>query len=465
MNQEKSLHEQLKLSGGEIAAHIDAPKASVAAAALIVPRHVLGGPGYTPPSDLLNMGCIAVGGKGMSDIEAVGSQNLIAVCDVDDNRYDEFRKQFKDNAGLLAKFEKANKYRDFREMLEKEKEIEAVTISTPDHTHAVAAMMAIKMGKHVFCQKPLTHTIYEARRLAQAAKEANVATQMGNQGHASESTRILCEWIRAGAIGDVTEVHCFTDRPLWAQAQETPIETPFCPPFLDWNLWLGPARYRPYHRAYVPWRWRGWFDFGTGAIGDMGAHILDAPYWALELGAPLTVQASCTKFTEVSYPQSSIVKYTFAARGKKPAVDLYWYDGGLMPARPEELEPGRLLGGGDGGVLFIGSKGKLMCGTYGENPRLIPEKKMNEFERPEKTIPRSPGIALEWIEAAKSGKKSTTDFSYSGPLTECMLLGNLAIRLKEKNTILHWDHANMKVTNLAEANQLLHFEYRQGWEL
>ncbi len=438
--------------------------ATAAAGFMIVPRHVLGGPGYTPPSDKLNIVAVGAGGKGKSDIEGVSDENVVALCDVDDEQMAEFKKHAADKEALLKIYEKAKKYRDFRVMFDKE-DFDAVTISTPDHTHAVIAMMAMKMGKHVFCQKPLTHTIYEARLLAQTAKEMNVITQMGNQGHASEVGRLINEWIWDGAIGDVHEVHCWTNRPIWPQGIERPKEIPSARPSLDWNLWLGPAAWRPYHPAYAPFSWRGWWDFGTGAIGDMGAHIIDHPYWALDLGHPTTVHASATEFTEDSFPVASIVHYQFPARGKKPPVKLSWYDGGLTPPRPEELEEGRRMGDGGGGVIFVGDNGKLMCSTYGENPRLIPETFMKEYKRPEKTIPRSPGIHKEWVEAIKANKKSTTDFSYSGPLTEMMLLGNVAILCKDKNVALQWDAEKMEISNLSEANDFLHTEYRDGWTL
>lgn len=440
--------------------------AAAASAFMIVPRHVLGGPGYTPPSDKLNIGCVGVGGKGQSDTESVSKENVVALCDVDDTMMARFKKEAKDDGKteLVTMFEKANKYRDYRQMLEKEK-LDAITISTPDHTHAVIAVMAMRMGKHVFCQKPLTHTVKEARILAQVAKETGVVTQMGNQGHASEEARLLNEWIWDGAIGDVTEVSCWTNRPIWPQGIEAPKEIPSVPPTLDWDLWLGPAPWRPYHPAYVPFAWRGWKDFGTGAVGDMGAHIIDHPYWALKLKYPTTIQASSSPMTKDAYPVSSIVTYTFPARENMPPVTLTWYDGGLTPPRPVELEAGRRIGDNGGGVLFKGTKGSLICSTYGKSPRLIPEAKMKEYKRPQKTIPRSPGIAEEWLEAIKKGTKSTTDFSYAGPLTETMLLGVVATLMQDKLTTLEWDGEKGEITNLAEANDLLHFEYRKGWSL
>jgi len=437
--------------------------AAAAAGLMIVPRHVLGGRGYTAPSDTLNIGCIGVGGKGSSDIRSCSGENIVALCDVDDTQMARFLKSDRSTPEQKAMYDKAGKYRDFRVMLEEEKSIDAVTVSPPDHTHAVAAMAAMKMGKHAFVQKPLTHTIKEARILAQTAKQMNVVTQMGNQGHAGEGGRLINEWIWDGAIGDVHEVHCFTNRPIWPQGIEAPKEIPSVPSTLDWNVWLGPARFRPYHPAYHPFKWRGFWDFGTGALGDMGAHILDHPFWALKLGHPTTVQASSTPYTKDSCPLAEIVTYEFPQRGEMPPVTLKWFDGGMMPPRPEGLEDGRMMGDSGGGGIFYGSKAMLMFSTYGNNPRIVPEAKMKEYRRPEKTIPRSPGIHLEWIEAIKAGKKSTTDFSYSGLLTEVMLLGNVAVRAQEHKTKLEWDGEKMEFTNLPEANRYLHFEYRTGW--
>jgi len=439
--------------------------AAGAAGLMIVPRHVLGGRGVQAPSDTLNIGCVGVWGKGASDIVSVSTENIVALCDVDDEMMARFLKSERHTPEQQAKYEKANKYRDFREMLDKERSLDAVVVSTPDHTHAVIALRVIKMGKHVFVQKPLTHTVKEARLLTQEAKKAGVITQMGNQGHAGEGARLICEWIWDGAIGSVEEVHVWTNRPIWPQGIEAPKEIPSVPSTLDWDVWLGPARWRPYHPAYHPFVWRGWWDFGTGALGDMGAHLLDPPFWALDLGHPSTVQASSTKFTKDSYPLAEIVTYQFPARGKLPPVKLVWYDGGLMPPRPKELENGRMMGDESGGCLFVGKKGLLMCGTYAENPRLVPEELMRSYERPAKTIPRSPGIHEEWVAAIKAGKKSTTDFEYSGPLTEVMLLGNIAVRMQEAKTVLEWEPETMEFTNLPEANAFLHKEYRTGWSL
>ncbi|MFA7290492.1 MAG: hypothetical protein WC055_16580, partial [Melioribacteraceae bacterium] len=318
----------------------------------------------------------------------------------------------------------------------------------------------------VYVQKPLTHTVYEARRLAEVAKEKKLITQMGNQGHAGEESRLLVEWIQAGVIGDVTEVHVWTNRPIWPQGDiKRPAEIPTSPDSLDWNLFLGPAPFRPYHPSYHPFTWRGLWDFGTGALGDMGAHFIDQPFWALELGHPTSIEASSTKFNADYYPLASIVTYQFPARGNKPPVTLKWYDGGLMPPRPVDLEPGRKMGDSGGGVLYYGTKGTIMHGTYGKGVRIIPESKMKEFVPPEKTLVRSPGIYDEWITGIKENKMSSTDFSYSGKLTEVMLLGNIAIKLAEKNTVLNWDPDKFMFTNLPEANECLHYQYSPGWSL
>ncbi len=442
--------------------------AASAAGLIIVPRHVIGaqkGKKKKAPSDTLNIGCVGVGGKGFSDVQVVSSENIVALCDVDATMMEKFLTSDRHLPEHKAKYEKAHIYRDFREMLEREKSLDAVVISTPDHTHAVIAMMAMKLGKHVFVQKPLTHTVKEARLLRLEAEKRNLVTQMGNQGHAKEGARLVCEWIWDGAIGPVREVHVWTNRPIWPQGIEAPKEIPSCPPTLSWDLWLGPAQWRPYHPAYCPFVWRGWWDFGTGALGDMGAHLIDQPFWALKLGAPKRIQASSTKYTKDSYPLAEIVTYEFPEREGMPPVRLIWYDGGLMPPRPKELPQGRRLGDEGGGCLFVGDKGMLVCSTYGENPRLLPDELMRDYKRPEKTIPRSPGIHEEWIAAIKEGKKSTTDFSYSGPLTEMMLLGNIALRFKDDNVVLEWDSENFKFTNVPEANQYLHKEYRSGWEL
>ncbi len=456
--------------------------AAVAAAAFtIVPRHVLGGAGHTPPSEKLNVAGIGVGGMGGTNIDALAGvvrdedgnitamtgENIVALCDVDESYA----------ADTFKRYPKAKKYRDFRRMLEKQKDVDAVVVATPDHTHAVIAMMAMSMGKHVYVQKPLTYSVYEARKLTEAARRYRVATQMGNQGHSGEGVRLICEWIWDGAIGDIREVHAWTNRPIWPQGIARPKEIPPVPSTLDWDLWVGPAPYRPYNQAYLPLFWRGWWDFGCGALGDMGGHILDPVFWALKLRYPTSVEASVASYrrkqesgwTELvvnneTYPSASIVHYHFPARQNMPPVKLTWYDGGLLPERPEELEPGRRMGRDGGGVIFVGDKGKLMCGTYGDGPRLIPETKMQEYKRPPKTIDRiNVSHEMNWVQACKGGEPACSNFDYSGPFTEMVLMGNLAIRFPGQR--LDWDGQNMKCTNVPEANEYVHRKYREGWTL
>ena len=436
--------------------------AAAVAAFTIVPRCVLGGNDNTPPSEKLNIAGIGVGSMGGVNVDHCSSENIVALCDVDD----------KYAAKTFNKYPNAKKYRDFRKMLEKQKDIEAVIIATPDHTHAVIAMMAMEMGKHVYCQKPLTHSVYEARMLTEAARKHKVITQMGNQGHSGEGIRLVCEWIWDGAIGPVRGVHCWTDRPehhaTWSPGIGRPRETPAVPKTLNWDLWLGPAPYRPYHPCYVPFKWRGWCDFGSGTLGDMGCHIIDSAFWALKLGHPVSVEAcSTTGNSEEIFPRASIVRYTFGARDEMPPVKLTWYHGGMTPPWPEELKEGRQMGNANGGVLFVGDKGKIMGGCFGEGARLIPETAMKAYERPQKTIARIPkgtvGHEQDWIQACKGGKPASSNFDYAGPLAEMVLLGNIAIRMDKKK--LYWDGPNMKITNVPEANKYLHKEYRQGWTL
>jgi predicted dehydrogenase len=438
--------------------------AAAVAAFTVVPRYVLGGAGQKPPSEKLNIAGIGVGSMGASDLENVTSENIVALCDVDEEYA----------AHTFRTYPKAKVYKDYREMLDKQKDIDACVIATPDHTHACIAMAAIKAGKHVYVEKPLTYSIYETRMLAKAAREAKVATQMGNQGHASEDIRLIKEWIDDGAIGRVTEVQAWTTHAVWPQGMERPKEAPPVPPGLDWDLWLGPAPYRTYHPAYLPQIWRGWWDFGTGALGDMGCHVIDTAFYALEMGQPKSVEASCSIFVPVvtwdkpfnneSYPQASIVRYEFADKGKRPAPKLTWYDGGLMPQRPKELEEGRVMGNKLGGILFVGEKGKILAGPHGGNsPRIIPEAKMKKYKLPPKTIPRSPGHHKEWLDACKGGEPAKSNFDYAGPLTELVLLGNIALRFRHQK--LYWDSPNMKVTNIPEANNYIHREYRGPWTL
>jgi len=433
--------------------------AAATAAFTVVPRHVLGGTGNTPPSEKLNIAGIGIGGMGRSNLQNLKGENIIALCDVD---YDYAAKTFND-------FPKAKKFRDFRKMLDEQKDIDAVVIATPDHTHAVIAMAVIKAGKHVYCQKPLTRDVCESRRLTIAAKQAGVTTQMGIQGHSDEGIRLLTEWIRDGAIGEVRAVDAWCTlsyypwgHAYWSTSCPTrPKETPPVPDTLDWDLWIGPAPYRPYHRCYHPGVWRAWWDFGCGMMGDRGAHTLDPVFWAMKLTAPVSIDAtSCGNTTEV-HPLSAIVTYHFPARADMPPLKLTWYEG-TRPPRPADLEDGRHMPA-EGGVLFKGSEGTIMCGVTADSPRIIPEAKMQEAKLPEKTLARVPGShEQDWVRASKTGDPAGADFSYSGPLTEICCLGNIAQRV---DTRIEWDAENMKVINLPEANQYVRTEYRQGWQL
>lgn len=430
------------------------------AAATIVPRHVLGGPRHITPSEKLNIAGIGIGGMGKSNLSQLESENIVALCDVDSNYA----------AETFKKYPKAKVYTDFRKMLDTQKDIDAVVIATPDHTHAVISMEAMRRGKHVYCQKPLTHDVYESRMLAKAARETGITTQMGIQGHSGEGIRLICEWIWDGAIGEVRDVDAWCSLSYYPFGHEwwsskwsrRPQETPPVPSTLDWDLWLGPAPQRPYHPAYHPGVWRCWWDFGCGMMGDRGAHTLDPVFWALKLGHPTSVEATSLDLNPDTHPVASIVTYRFPARGDLPPVKLTWYEG-LRPPRPIELEDGRRMGHIEGGVLFKGSKGTLMAGVYGEDPRLIPESKMKEYKQPPKTIPRvEDSHEQDWVRACKDGRPASADFEYSGLLTEVCLLGNLAKRVDAR---IEWDGANMKVTNLPEANKYIHTPYREGWTL
>jgi predicted dehydrogenase len=430
-----------------------------AAAITYIPGHVLGLNGALPASERVNIAGIGIGGQGASDLDNMKHHNIVALCDVDWGYADH----------VFKTYPKAEKYFDYRKMLDERKDIDAVVVATPDHLHAFASMYAIKLGKHVYCEKPLTHSIYEARMLTLAAREHKVATQMGNQGQASEETRRLCEIVQDGAIGNVREAHIWTDRPsnglfkeYWAQGVERPKDTPPVPDTMHWDLWLGPAPERPYNPVYAPFKWRGWWDFGTGALGDIGCHAMDPVFRALKLGAPETVHAVSTRVNNETYPVSSIVYYQFPAKDNKPGIKLVWYDGGARPTRPDELEDGQTMG--DNGRLLIGDKGKIL-GT-----KLIPETRWKQYQQPPKTLPRSPGHYEEWLQACKDpSKRAGSNFDWAGPLTEAVLLGNVALRpaLREEltRTRLKWDSANMKITNLEEANQFVRREYRPGWTL
>ena len=434
----------------------------VSAGFIVVPSRVLGLDGSSSPSEKVNIAGIGIGGQGGQDLIQMKSENIVALCDVD----------WRHSAGTFKQFPNAKRYKDFRKMLDEQKDIEAVVVGTPDHTHAFASMAAIKMGKHVYCEKPLTHSVWEARQIAQAARQYKVATQMGNQGQASEETRRLCELVWDGAIGPVREAHIWTDRPsnglfkeYWPQGVERPKEEPPVPETLDWDLWLGPAPLRPYNPAYLPFKWRGWWDFGTGALGDIGCHAFDPVFRALKLGAPLSVQASSTRVNEETFPLASMVTYEFPARGEMPPVKLTWYDGGLRPPRPAELEDGQLMG------MFSGSNGRLLVGDKGRilGSKIVPESRRKEYKEPPPTLPRSIGHYKEWLAACKGGKPGGSNFDWAGPLAETVLLGNVALRVQLREDLtrhkLLWDGPNLRFTNLPEANQFLRREYRQGWTL
>ena len=450
-----------------------------ATAFMVVPGSVLGLRGATSPNGKLNLAGIGIGGQGAHDLGQMESENIVALCDVDKNY-----------AGrIFKKYSKAQQFTDYRQMLDQMKDLDGVVVATPDHHHAFAAMEAIKRGKHVYCEKPLTHSVWEARHLAQAAHEAKVATQMGNQGQASEDTRRLCEFVWAGVIGDVHEAHIWTDRPsqglfneYWPQGVARPTDTPPVPATLDWDLWLGPAPLRPYHPVYLPFKWRGWRDFGTGALGDIGCHAMDPVFSALKLSAPLSVQAASTRVNEESYPLGSMVTYQFPARSAEPQANnchvkglsgaeaggvamppckLVWYDGGLRPPRPDGLPDGQRMG--DNGRLLIGEKGFIL------GNEVYPESLGKKANTIPKTIPRSADHYREWIAACKGGKAAGSNFDFAGPLAESVLLGNVALRVQLRDDLtlrkLLWDSAALKFTNLDEANRFIRNEYRAGWSL
>jgi predicted dehydrogenase len=460
----------------------------------IVPRHVLGR-GFTAPSDMLNIAAVGAGGKGNSDIINAannGTNNVVGLCDVDWNRA----------VGAISKFPNAQKFRDFRVMFDKmHKDIDAVTISTPDHNHATVAMMAMGLGKHVYVQKPLTHNIFEARMLTEAARKNKVVTQMGNQGASGKGVHQMVEWFDKGLIGTVHTVHVWTNRPVWPQGIPSPVGKPEKPQDLDWDTWIGPAAPVDYHPGYHPFKWRGWWNFGTGALGDMGCHLMDPPYRVLGLGYPTEVECSVgsvflkdwtPEYIPDGCPPSSTVQLRFAPSKKnKSGVTMTWNDGGLRPFHPELIPADEIMGDLDGsnGALLIGSKGVMVCGTYGQYPKIF-KKNGEKIEMPKadpsvKVLPEN-GHQMAWTEACKAGfnsdkhKALTSSFDFAGPLTETILMGNLAIRSyglrvpKANSTTafdypgrkkLLWDGVNMKITNFEDANQFVKREYREGWKL
>lgn len=456
---------------------------------MIVPRHVLGGKGFLAPSDRLIIAGVGVGGKGESDIANFYKSGKAAIgylCDVDDRRA----------ANSVKKFPQAKYYKDWRELFDKESNnFDAVSVSTPDHNHAIIALSAMQMGKHVYVQKPLTHDIYEARKLTEAANRYKVVTQMGNQGASGDGVRQLREWYNAGVIGDVHTVYCWTNRPVWPQGIPWASEKAVIPKELDWNLWLGTAPYKEYVEKLVPFNWRGWWDYGTGALGDMACHLVEPPFRVLGLKYPTEVECSVgSVYTDQfkrgyfpdSCPPSSHVVMTFPDHSGKSSLKLHWMDGGIQPERPDELGPNEMMGDGGNGALFIGTKGKMMCSTYGRDPKLLPLSR-NQEVKIQHTIPLVPGGEgghyTEWVEASIAGygkKELSSDFSIAGPLTETVLMGNLAIRSYDiqrqkadgkgmdypgRYIKMLWDGANMKITNFNEANQFVKRQYRKGWNL
>jgi predicted dehydrogenase len=420
----------------------------------VLARHVLGGAGQTAPSDRLNIAGIGIGGQGgglMRDKD-IAAENIGALCDVD----------AKYAAHTFKAYPKAEVFKDYRILLEKRKDIDAVVIATPDHMHGPITMAALRAGKHVYVEKPMCHSIEEARVMTALAKQTGLVTQMGNNGHGEEGLRLTREWIRAGAIGTISEVHCWSDRPgtWWKQDRETPTDTPPVPDTLDWDLWLGAAPKRAYHPLYLPVIWRGWFDYGTGAMGDMAIHNMDPAFYALDLDAPASTEAQTSPLKKESFPSWEIITYKFPAKGVRAAVKLVWYDGGKMPPPPPGLEGDRKLA--DNGIYFVGEKGTILCGGWSGPPRLVPESKMKDFVRPAKTIPRSIGHRAEWIAACKARKPddAKAGFAYSGPYTEALLVGNLAVRLGKP---IEWDAAAMKATNAPEADRLIRKTYRTGF--
>jgi predicted dehydrogenase len=486
--------------------------AAFAMAPMIVPRHVLGGVGYRAPSRTLNVAMIGFGGMGLSNMNALlqAGENVVAVCDIDFGYVERsLASRQRPRQGqttvppeaikLKESYEKAKKYDDFRTMFDKQKDIDAVVIATPDHLHAIAAYIAMKAGKHVYVQKPLTYTVQEARLLARAARDTKVVTQMGNQGHSMEGTRRINELIASGVLGPIREVHTWTDRPArhWAQGiprpqpvpavpapadgspprwnmrqvdlavlKEMAAESQTVPAGVNWDLFLGPTtRQVAYHPAIHPFSWRGYVDFGVSSIGDMGAHIIDQPFWALGLDYPTSIIASSTPWggsekDPGTYPFAMTAAYEFAARGNQPPVRLVWLDGGLLPVLSADIPLPREGGGG----VFVGEKGFLTYETYGNNPKVYPESLAAEAEKVPKTFERvTTSHEANWANACKGEGKASSQFEYAAKLTETMLLGIVALRAGQSKKILY-DGAKMQVTNVPEANRWLTREYRQGWQ-
>jgi len=432
-----------------------------AGVAAIVPRRVLGARAQPSANEKLNIAAVGVGGRGWADVQGVKSENIVALADVD----------LRQTGKAYKEFPNAKRYRDFRKMLdEMEGQIDAVVVGTPDHTHAVACMDAMRRGKHVYCEKPLAHSVHEIRELMKAAHDNKVVTQLGNQGHSSGSIRTFCEWIWDGAIGNVTEVHaaCSAFPEVYSQIGKLPLreQKHGVPSQLDWDLWLGPARFRPYHPMYLPFNWRGWLPFGTGAIGDWVCHVVDPSFWALDLGAPRSIQAEVEGYDPKEhadvYPRGVAITYEFPAKGDRGPVKLVWYDGAKKPPHPADLEEGRKVPGT--GAVVIGDEGTITHGSHGAGGvRIVPEEKMRAYQRPEESIPRVAGHHEDWLQAIREGRQAGSNFDYGGPLTEIALLGAIGIHFP--GVKLEWDTEKMRFTNCDDANLLVNPPYREGWTL
>ncbi len=447
--------------------------AAAAATFAVVPRRVLGGTGKTAPSEKVNVAIIGTGGQGIVNMKQLFNEpdvRIAALCDINDQSdYSMF--YYGGTAGLKPALELVRQqygqpcptYRDYNQMLATQ-DIDAVLLATPDHSHAIISLAVIAKGKHLYCEKPLCRTVYEARVVTEAARKARVATQLGNFGHSSEDIRLACEWIWDGAIGDIREVHSWTSTGArrWTDFTERPKETPPVPTGFDWERWLEPVPRRPYHPDYAPVRWRAWWQFGSGTIGDFACHHLDPAFWALKLyeSPSFSVEASSIGTTEETCPAGSLIYFDFPSRAGMGPVRITWYEGGLMPPRPAELEEGRSLG--EHGILFIGSKGSILGGGWSRSPRIIPETKMRAYRQPPKTLPRVTGHHRDWLDACKGKGEPSTHFEYSGPLSEFTLMGNVAIRAGKK---LEFDWKNMNVTNAPEANKFVKPDYREGWTI
>ncbi len=454
---------------------------SGAAAFTFLPRHVLGGPRFTPPSETVMIAIVGSGGQGKTNARSLFQEpdaRVVAVCDVAEETdlrsfyygYTAGRKVLKADVekhyGAAIPGFRCAEYEDFRVLLEKEKGIDAVLCATPDHVHAVVTAAAMRAGKHVYCEKPLTHNVWEARQIARIARETRVATQMGNQGHSGEGIRLTCEWIWDGAIGAVREVHAWSDAGGWVRTPGRPKETPPVPPGLNWDLWLGPRDPRPYHPSYAPYNWRGWWAFGTGAIGDMACHNLDPAVMALKLEHPLSIEATAQRIDdEVASLSGATHVYKFGPRGDMPPVKVTWYDGGLRPPAPEGIDtsdPKQRLGDGGNGILFVGEKGYITCGGWAGMPRLLPLSLHRQYKRPPKSLPRVKGHHADWLSACKGGPPASGNFEYSARLTEIVLLGSVALRTRRPIT---WDGPNCRAVNAPEAERYIKETYRKGWEV